>query len=45
MSKPKFKVGDFVKLKKNVKVGDCIDGYPILTSMYEDLQKSRQIKK
>lgn len=44
MSKPKFKVGDFVKLKKNVKLGDCIDGYTILTSMYEDLQKSRQIK-
>ena len=44
MSKPKFKVGDFVKLKKNVKLGDRIDGYTILTSMYEDLQKSRQIK-
>lgn len=44
MSKCKFKVGDFVKLKKNVKLGDCIDGYTILTSMYEDLQKSRQIK-
>ena len=44
MSKHKFKVGDFVKLKKNVKLGDCIDGYKILTSMYKDLQKSRQIE-
>ena len=44
MSKCKFKVGNFVKLKKNVKLGDCIDGYTILPSMYEDLQKSRQIK-
>lgn len=43
MSKPKFKVGDFVKLKKNVKPGDCIDGYTIFPSMYENLQKSRQI--
>lgn len=44
MSKPKFKVGDFVKLKKNVKPGDCIDGFTIFPSMYENLQKSRQIK-
>lgn len=44
MSKPKFKVGDKVRLKKSVKVGDCIDGYTILRSMYEDLQKSSQIK-
>lgn len=44
MSKPKFKVGDFVKLKKNVKPGDCIDSYTILPAMYENLQKSRQIK-
>ena len=44
MSKPKFKVGDKVRLKKSVKVGDCIDGYTILQSMYEDLQKSSQIE-
>lgn len=45
MSKPKFKVNDEVRLKKSVKAGDCMDGYVLYDSMYDDLQKPHKITK
>lgn len=45
MSKPKFKVGDKVRLKKGVKVDDRINGYTICPSMHDDLQKPNFVTK
>ncbi len=45
MSKPKFKVGDKVRLKKSVKVGDRVGGFELFDSMHGDLQKPHKITK
>lgn len=45
MSKPKFKVGDLVVLKDNVKAGDCINTLTINTSMYRGLKTPCRIKR
>lgn len=45
MSKPKFKVGDLVVLKDNVKAGDCINTLTINPSMYRDLKKPYRIER
>lgn len=44
MSKPKFKVGDLVVLKDNVKAGDCINALTINSSMYRNLKTPCRIK-
>ena len=44
MSKHKFKAGDLVVLKENVKVGDCINGLTIFPPMRKDLKKPCCIK-
>ena len=45
MSKPKFKLGDLVVLKDNVKAGDCINALTINPSMYKGLKKPCRIKR
>lgn len=44
MSKHKFKVGDLVVLKDNIKAGDYINGVTIIRSMYRDLKNPCRIK-
>ena len=44
MSKHKFKVGDLVVLKDNIKAGDYINGVTIMRSMYRDLKNPCRIK-